>query len=180
MPRLNVVTPDQATGKLKDTYANVKQKFGAVINIFQGMGNSPAALNAYLAMSGALADGELSPEDREVIYLAVSQHNNCNYCVSAHTVVAKGVGLSNEQILAARRFQPESDKHRALLQFIRRVIETKGFVDDADIEAVRQAGYSDGQIAESIAYIGLATYSNFFNHVFDTPLDFPQAPPLEE
>jgi alkylhydroperoxidase family enzyme len=56
------------------------------------------------------------------------------------------------------------------------VMETKGNVSDADIAAVRSAGYTDGQIAESIAYIGLATYSNYFNHVFDTPLDFPQAP----
>jgi AhpD family alkylhydroperoxidase len=116
--------------------------------------------------------------NREAVYLAVSQNNGCNYCVSAHTMLAKRAGMSDEQILAIRKFQPQSDKLRALVKFVLRVMETKGFVDDADVAAVRKAGYSDGQIAESVAYIGLATYSNLFNHVFNTPLDFPEAPKL--
>ncbi len=178
MPRLNVVEPDQATGKVKETMDGIKAKFGMVPNIFKGMGNSNAALNAYLAMSGALSQGDLSPEEREVIYLGISESNGCYYCVSAHTAISKGVGLSDEQILAARKGEPQSDKHRALLSFVRRVMETKGFVEDADVAAVRAAGYTDGQIAEAVGYIGLATYSNFFNHVFDTPLDFPPAPKL--
>ena len=179
MPRLNVVGPDQATGELKDIYADITAKLGKVINIFQGMGNSPAALKAYLGMSGTLAEGQLSPEDREVVYLAVSQQNGCNYCVSAHTVIAtKKVGMSDEAVLAIRRMEPEGEKHQALLRFVTRVMETKGFVDDSDVEAVRKAGYSDGQIAEAVAYIALATYSNFFNHVYDTPLDLPKAPAI--
>jgi uncharacterized peroxidase-related enzyme len=140
------------------------------------MGNSPAALNAYLSMSGALAKGELSPEDREVIYLGVSERNGCNYCVSAHTQIAKGAGMNEKQILDIRRFSPESAKYQALQSFVTRVMDTQGHVKDADIKAVREAGYTDGQIAETIAYIGLATYSNLFNHVYDTELDFPQAP----
>ncbi len=178
MPRLNVVTPEQANGPVKEIYEGLTAKMGKVINIFQGMGNSATALKAYLGMSGTLAEGELSPEDREVVYLGVSQKNGCNYCVSAHTVIAKKTGFSEDQILDIRRFSPESVKHQALLTFVTRVMETNGFVEDADITAVRDAGYTDGQIAESIAYIGLATYSNLFNHVFDTELDFPQAPSL--
>jgi uncharacterized peroxidase-related enzyme len=176
MPRLNVVQPEQASGKVKEIYDDLQKRMGRVINIFQGMGNSAAALKAYLSMSAALSEGELTPEDREVVYLAVSQTNNCTYCLSAHTLMAKKAGMNDEQIAAVRKFQPQSDKHRALVRFVRRVIETKGFVEDSDVAAVRTAGYSDGQIAESIAYIGLATYSNLFNHVFDTPLDFPPAP----
>ena len=178
MPRLNVVDPDQATGKSKEIFDGLKKKMGRVVNIFKGMGNSPAALQAYLSMSGALAEGQLAPEDREAVYLAVSQQNGCSYCVSAHTVIAKRAGMTEDQILAIRKFQPQSDKLRALVKFVLRVMERKGFVDDADIAAVRQAGYSDGQIAEAVAYIGLATYSNLFNHIFNTPLDFPEAPKL--
>jgi len=118
------------------------------------------------------------PEDREVVYLGVSQKNGCNYCVSAHTTIAKKAGLNQDQILDIRRFSPESVKHQALLKFVSRVMETRGFVEDEDITAVREAGYTDGQIAEAIAYIGLATYSNFFNHVHDTELDFPPAPAI--
>ena len=178
MPRLNAVTADQAEGELKEIYDGLTSKMGKIINIFQAMGNSPAALKAYLSMSAALAEGDLSPEDREAIYLAVSQHNNCNYCVSAHTMLAQKIGIDADEILQMRRHAPSSDQHRALIQFVLRVMASKGFVEDAELAAIRDAGYSDGQIAEAIAYIGLATYSNLFNHVHDTELDFPQAPAI--
>ena len=178
MPRLNVVTPEEAKGKTKEIYDTLTSKMGKVVNIFQGMGNSPAALNAYLSMAGALAEGDLSPEDREVIYLAVSEMNGCHYCVSAHTAISKKAGLSDDAIISARRFEGKEDKHQSLLTFVRKVIDTRGFVEDSDLTAVRDAGYSDGQIAEAVGYIGLATYSNLFNHVHDTTLDFPAADSL--
>ncbi len=178
MPRLEVIESDAAADDVKPIYADLESKMGKVINIFKGMGNSGAALNAYLSMSGALKQGHLSPDDREVIYLAVSEMNGCHYCVSAHTMISQKSGMSDQQIMAARRFEAEDSKHQAMLTFVKRVIETKGFVSDDELSAVKDAGYTDGQIAESIAYIGLATYSNLFNHVFDTPLDFPEAPSL--
>jgi uncharacterized peroxidase-related enzyme len=179
MPRLNVVSPDQATGPIKQIYDDLTTKMGKVVNIFQGMANSPAALKAYLSMSAALAEGDLSPEDREVVYLAVSESNGCHYCVSAHSMLAQRIGVSEEETLAARGFHSPNEKRAALLEFVRKVIATKGFVKDEDIEAVRRAGYSDGQIAESIGYIGLATFSNLFNHVHDTTVDFPPAQKLD-
>jgi uncharacterized peroxidase-related enzyme len=176
MPRLNVVAPAQATGKVKETYDSLQAKMGKVINIFQGMGNSAAALNAYLGMSKTLAEGELAPADREAIYLAASQYNNCTYCVAAHTLIAQRGGMSEDEVLAIRKFAPKNPKHQALVTFVKRVIDTKGFVQDADVAAVKKAGYTDGQIAETVGYIALATFSNFFNHVYDTPLDFPPVP----
>ena len=137
MPRLNQVTPDQASGAVKDIYGNLTSQMGKVVNIFQGMGNSSAALKGYLSMSAALAEGELAPEDREVIYLAVSEENGCEYCVSAHTMVAKKIGLTNEETLAARRFFSEDKKRAALLEFVRRVIASKGFVSDDELNEVR-------------------------------------------
>lgn len=178
MPRLTVVEPDHATDDVKEIYDDLEAKMGKVINIFKGMGNSSAALNAYLSMSGALKQGHLSPDDREVIYLAISELNGCHYCVSAHTMISQKNGMDDGQILAARRWEAEDPAHQALLTFVRLVIEKKGFVSDEELGAVRDAGYSDGQIAEAIAFIGLATYSNLFNHVFGTTLDFPEAPSL--
>jgi uncharacterized peroxidase-related enzyme len=178
MPRLNAVPPQDATGPVKEIYEGVTKKMGKVPNIFQGMANSPAALKAYLSMSEALSGGQLAVEDREAIYLAVSEQNGCHYCVSAHTLVAKRVGLQDEAIQAVRKFQSPDDKQQVLLDFVGKVIETKGFVSDTDLQQVRQAGYGDGQLAEAVGYIALATYSNLFNHVHDTPLDFPAAPEL--
>jgi alkylhydroperoxidase family enzyme len=98
------------------------------------------------------------------------------YCAAAHTQGAKKAGLPEEQILAARRFQSPDARRQALLSFVRRVIDTKGFVSDEELSAVRKAGYSDGQIAEVAGYIGLATFSNLFNHLNGTALDFPESP----
>jgi alkylhydroperoxidase family enzyme len=93
-------------------------------------------------------------------------------------MIAKRIGMSEEATIAARQFQSSSAGQATLLAFVKRVIASKGFVKDDEIQAVRDAGYSDGQIAEAIGYIGLATYSNLFNHVHDTPLDFPAASTL--
>jgi alkylhydroperoxidase family enzyme len=78
MARLNVVSPEQASGATKEIYDDLIKKTGKVVNIFQAMGNSAAALKAYLAMTAALAEGELSKEDREAVYLAVSEDNGCH------------------------------------------------------------------------------------------------------
>lgn len=178
MARLNVVSPEQATGATKEIFDDLTRKTGKVVNIFQAMGNSPAALKAYLAMSAALAEGELSKEDREAVYLAVSEQNGCHYCVSAHTMIAQRIGMSEEQTVNARRFSSGDTKQATLLGFVKSVIASKGHVTDEELQSVREAGYTDGQIAEAVAYIGLATYSNLFNHVHDTPLDFPAAAEL--
>ncbi len=180
MPRLKKIEPQEATGEVKQLFDEVENKLGKIPNIFRGMGNSAAGLKAYLFMADSLSNGELSQADREVVYLAVSQKNECHYCVSAHTTMAKKAGLTDDQILSIRRHQPENPKQQALVRFVTRVMETKGFVEDGELEAVKNAGYSDGEITEAIAYIGLATYSNLFNHVFGTELDFPEAPKLEE
>ncbi|MGD9720125.1 MAG: carboxymuconolactone decarboxylase family protein [Pirellulales bacterium] len=178
MPRLHVVKPEEATGSVKEIYGEVTKRMGKVVNIFQGMANSPAGLRAYLAMSAALSDGELPPQDREAVYLAVSESNGCHYCVSAHSILGKRAGMTDQSVLAARLFQSTDTRQQALLAFVRKVIDTKGYVTDGELAAVRDSGYSDGQIVEAIGYIALATFSNFFNHVHDTQIDFPPAPVL--
>lgn len=178
MPRLHVVEPNEATGEVKEIFGVFEQKLGKVINIFKGMGNSAAALKAYTGLSGALGAGELAAEDREAIYLSLSEKNDCGYCVAAHTMLAQKAGLTPEEIIEFRRGTSSNAKRDALIRFVFRTVETNGFVDDADVEAVREAGYSDGQIAESVAMIALVTYTNLFNHVFGSELDFPPAPDL--
>jgi uncharacterized peroxidase-related enzyme len=178
MPRLHVVEPNEATGDVKEIFGAFAQKIGKVINIFKGMGNSAAALKAYTGLSGALAAGELAPEDREAIYLSLSEKNDCGYCVAAHTMLAQKAGLSADEIIEFRRGGSSDAQRDALIKFVFRVVQTNGFVDDAEIETVQEAGYTDGQIAEAVAMIALVTYTNLFNHVFGSELDFPAAPDL--
>ncbi len=176
MPRLKTIEPDQAQDKTARMYEQVKKSMGKVPNILKGMGNSPAALGVYLQAKGALAGGVLDKAEAEVIALVTAEVNGCEYCAAAHTGAAKVAGLSAEEAVNIRRGQPTDDKHRVLADFTRRIIDTKGFVEDADVQAMRDAGYDDAAIAETCAHIAVNYYTNIFNHVNDTALDFPAVP----
>jgi len=177
MPRLKTVEPDQAQGKAKELFEGpLKDK---QINIFKLMANSPAALNAYVQMSAALKQGELSDKEQEIIHLAASEENGCRYCLAAHTMLGKNAGLTEEQTKGARTGAIEGDpKLDALARFAKTLHEKKGWVDDEDVEKFKSAGYADAHIAEAIAVYALAVYTNYFNHVAQSELDFPQAPAL--
>ena len=175
MPRLNVVDPASATGKAKELFDGPLK--GMHINIFKGMANSPAGLNAYLQITGALKQGVLSDAERETIQLAVSQVNGCDYCLAAHTMLGKNAGLTEEQTVAIRRNDATGDaKLDALTRFTVAVQEKKGFVSNDELSAFRGAGYDDAAVVEVAATIAAITFTNLFNHIHETDVDFPAAP----
>ncbi len=178
MARMPTVNPAEATGETKELLDKVKAKVGRVPNIVATMANSPAALKCYLGLSGALADGALPPQLREQLALAIGEVNGCHYCIAAHTVIGKMAGLDDEAILGARKGTASDPKAKAAIEFALAVNNTKGFVSDEQLGAVRDAGYSDGEIAELVAVAALNIYTNSFNHVADTDVDFPAAPEL--
>lgn len=175
MPRLNVVDPATATAPAKAIFDGPLK--GKHLNIFKGMGNSPAALNFYLNGSGALKDASLTAKEQEVVQLVFAQGNGCDYCQAAHTAIGKGAGLTEAQTVAARTSKDLGDaKLTAVARFASALFEKRGNVSDADISAFKKAGYTDGHIAELIASAALAVYTNYFNHVNQTIVDLP-APP---
>jgi uncharacterized peroxidase-related enzyme len=177
MPRLAVVDPTHSQGKAKEIFEGPLK--GKHFNIFKAMANSPAALNVYVSIEGALHHGMLTAKEREVIALAVGELNDCGYCLSAHTALGKMAGLTEPQTLAARGKGPIDDaKLEALAKFTRQIHEKKGALSDGEIAAFRKAGYSDGHIAEVCAAYALNVYTNVFNAVNDTPSEFPPAPKL--
>ncbi|MEY3232376.1 MAG: hypothetical protein RL689_2465 [Planctomycetota bacterium] len=176
MPRLNVVDPAHAAPAAKAIFDGPLK--GKHFNIFKGLANSPAALQAYLSLSGALGGGMLTAQERELIALCVGQANNCGYCLAAHTAIGAGAGLTPDQIIAARRGGSQDAKHDALVKFTLAVHEKRGFVSEADLAAFRKAGYADGHVAEVVACYALNVFTNTFNHVNDTAVDFPAAPVL--
>ncbi len=178
MARLNSIDPAAATGKAKALLDAVNTKLGKVPNMMRIMANSTAALESYLAFSGALNHGELLPKLRELIALTVAEQNECEYCVAAHTVIGKGAGISAAEAVAARRGQGPDAKSSAAITFARRIVETNGHVSTEDVRAVRSAGYTDGQIAELIAVVSLNIYTNLFNKVVDSEVDFPKPEPV--
>lgn len=176
--RFQLVSPEQAAPAIKKIYETIQTKMGKLPNIFKGMGNSPAVLTAYLSLSDAVNQTSLSPELRSEIALFTAQNNHCNYCVAAHTAISKGHGMSDVQIIAARKGQTSDKKNQAVLSFTKKVLDKKGGVSDEDIQELKSVGVNDKEIAEIVLAITLNIFTNYFNRVTDTPLDFPQVTPL--
>jgi len=157
----------------------VKKQLGVVPNLFRLVANSPAALEGYLGMSGALAKGSLPAPTRERIALAVAQINGCNYCLSAHSYLGKNLAkLSDAEIAANRHGGSLDPKADAAVRFATKVVRERGHVSDADVQAVRMAGYDDAQIVEIVQHVALNTWTNYINEVSKTDIDFPVAQAL--
>ncbi len=179
MSRLNVVTPEQATGQTKELYDAIQRTVGGVPNIYQGVGNSPAALESVLHIGTVLGKkGQLGAVEIEAIKLAVSETYGCTYCLAAHTLLGKKAGLTDEQAISIRRGTPQEPKLEALVKFVNTAIQPRGRISDGDLRAVKAAGYNDAQITETLLTIAQTVFTNLFNRVHQTPLDFPAAPSL--
>lgn len=174
MARLTTIDPATSTGKSKELLDAVKAKLGLVPNMTRVMANSPAVLGGYLAFSGALASGTLDPALREQIALITAQENGCVYCLSAHTLLGQNAGLTQQQLHDSRRGHDSSARTTAALVFARQVLDTRGSVSDQQLESVRQAGFSDGEIAEIIAAVALNVLTNYFNVATQVDVDFPR------
>jgi uncharacterized peroxidase-related enzyme len=174
MPNINPVDADRA-GPAADIVEAVKAKVGRVPNIFATMARSPAVLEGFLAFNGALDSGLLSPALREQIALAVAGANGCNYCASAHTAVARGAGVDRVEAalnLDGTATEPRTD---AVLKFAGAVVASRGRLAESagTLNKLRNAGVSDPEIVEILAHIGLNLFTNYFNHVVETEIDFP-------
>jgi uncharacterized peroxidase-related enzyme len=125
-------------------------------------------------MSGALAKGELPAPTRERIALAVAEINGCSYCLSAHTYLGKNVAKLDDAELAANRAGGSLDpKADAAVRFAAMVTEHRGHVSEADLKAVKAAGYNDAQVIEIVQHVALNTWTNYINVVAQTDIDFP-------
>lgn len=174
MPRINPVNPDQAEGKAKDLLNAVQKAMGATPNIFKAFANSPASLEGYLNLSGALKKGILGAQLGEKIALTTAGANGCTYCASAHSFIGDKLGIEAEEIKANLVGQSSDVKAQAALTFARKLIELRGKVSATDVETVRNAGFSNEAIVEILTHVALNTLTNYFNEAFKTDVDFPE------
>ena len=152
----------------------VKKMLGSVPNLFRLVANSPAALEGYLSLSGALGKGELPAATRERIALAVAEVNGCGYCLSAHSYLGKHVAkLDDAEIEANRDGTSHDPLADAAVRFAVQVTQQRGHVSDAELAAVRAAGYSEAQVIEIVQHVALNTWTNYINSVANTEIDFP-------
>jgi uncharacterized peroxidase-related enzyme len=171
---------DAAPAASRPLLEAVKKQFGVVPNLFRLVSNSPAALEGYLGLFGALSKGSLPAATRERIALAVAEANSCGYCVAAHTYLGKGVAkLQTDEMLANRAGRSGDGTADAAVRFAAKVTRDRAQVTDADLRALRNAGYDDAQIIEIVLHVALNVWTNYVNKVAETEIDFPAVPMLE-
>lgn len=174
MNRIAAITDAKANSAQQGLFAAVKAALGVTPNLMRTVGQSPAALEGYLSLNGALGKGLLSVGLRERIALAVAQANGCDYCLSAHTYLGLHVAkLSDAEIQSARTGVSTDAKTTAALNFARDVVEKRGHVSDSSFEAVKSAGFSDAEIVEIVLNVSLNILTNYINNVARTDIDFP-------
>lgn len=174
MQRIPQPQDHQITEKSATLLSQVKQLMGGVPNLVKTLAHSSAALDGYLSFSGALGNGELPQTLVEQIALTVAKVNGCRYCASAHTALGRKQGLDREEVTRNLDAQSEDADTQAALQFARSVTEQRGQIDDEALARVRAAGFSEAEITEIIAHVALNSFTNYFNNVADTEIDFPE------
>jgi uncharacterized peroxidase-related enzyme len=176
MSRIAIPAIATATGATAEVYAQVKKiAGGGVPNLFAAVGHlAPATLSAVLNAEGVLASGSLSKQDLETIKLLISEQTGCDYCVAAHVMLGKMTGLSAEALKQIRAGQATGDAKRdALVQFVLNLQKTSGTISEAAFDAIRAAGYTDTQLTEISLAIAMTIFTNTFNRINDTDVDFP-------
>lgn len=167
-------TIDAAPAASRPILESVKKQLGSAPNLFRLVANSPAALEGYRDLAGALEKGTLPPPTRERIALAIAEVNGCNYCLSAHSFLAKSrAKLDDSEITANRDGRSNDPKADAAVKFAVKVARERGQVSDADIHDVKAAGYDDAQVVEIVSHVALNVLTNYVNLVARTDIDFP-------
>ncbi|KZS41269.1 alkylhydroperoxidase [Aquimarina aggregata] len=178
MSTFNVPTREEVSANNQAIFDNLNKGLGFVPNLFATYAHSDTALENYLNFSNAKTS--LSAKEKEVVNLAVSQVNNCLYCLSAHTAIGKMNGFSEEQILELRQGKASFDtKLDALAKLSRNITENRGATDTEVLENFLNAGYTKGSVIDVISLVGDKTISNYLHKTTQVPVDFPEAQPLE-
>ena len=166
-------TLESAPEKSRPILHNVKKAFGFIPNLMASFANSPSVLEGYLALDGVFEKGSFTPVERQLILLAASVENNCNYCAAAHSTIAKGfLHAAPEIVSAIRDSRPVADKKTdALVDLTREIVRERGFVKQATVDAFLSAGYRKDQIMELLLGVAMKTISNYLDHISQTPLD---------
>ncbi len=172
MPRLLTVDPTNDTGAGADLLNGpLKEK---QLNIFKGLAAHPSVLQSFMAWAQGSKGGALSPQEGEIVQLLAAEKFDCGYCLAAHTKIAEGLGISDDECMAIRRRQSSDPKRQALIHFTAEALDTHGNVSDETLEAFMSAGFNTEAAIEVVAGISVMTFTSYYNHVHNTVIDFPE------
>ena len=173
MPRLDTIDPTTDTGAGADILNGpLKEK---QINIFKGLAAHPPVLEAFLGWANGAKGGALSPAEGEVVQLLAAEKMQCDYCLAAHSKIALGTGLSEDDCLQIRTRHSDNPKMQSLINFAAEALDSYGNVSDETLAKFMEAGFSTEAAIEVVAGISVITFTSFYNHVHKTVVDFPEA-----
>jgi uncharacterized peroxidase-related enzyme len=173
MSRVPLIERTQTHGDTRAVLDQVHSAFGVTPQMFRATANSPAALKAMWGFFSALAGGTLQAKLGEQIAVAVADRNACHYCLAAHTALGRKAGASADEMAAAQSGESSDPRTAAALRFALQLVEGRGQVDAAQVQALRDAGFNDAQVVEVIAHVALNLFTNYLNVALEVPVDFP-------
>lgn len=173
MSRIPLIDPANATGERKQLLDQIHGAFGATPAMFRAVANSNAALKSMWGSFGALGAGTISAKLGEQIAVAIADRNDCEYCLAAHTMLGRKAGASAAEMAAAQQGESSDPQTAAALRFALKVVNDRAQVSDADVQALRDAGFGDEQVVEILAHVALNLFTNYVNVAFAVPVDFP-------
>ena len=172
MLNLTIHTPESAPEAARDTLTEAQKAYGFIPNLIGAMAAAPGLAKSYFSVSKTFGSGSLTPIEQQVVALTVSHSNECVYCMAAHSGLARMVAIPDSELEALRTGQTlEHPKLEALRVFTRAMVDERGHVSNADIEAFLAAGFDEAQVLEVIVGIAMKTMSNYTNHISHIPLD---------
>lgn len=163
-------TPDAQS---QQTLDGLQKALGMTPNFYQTLAHSPATLAYAMAGNAALSKGTLGAALREKLALTIAGVNACDYCASAHTAIGKLHKIDGAELANNLNAQSSDAKTQSALTFAKKVVENRGIVSDAELKAVRDAGYTEGEIIEIVATVAVNLFTNYINHIAGTDIDFP-------
>ncbi len=163
----DLTAPERSLPVLKGALAGG----GQLPNFVGVLAGSPAALRAYARMRSELRHGALPLKTQQRIALAVAEHQRSTYTLSTLARTAREAGLGLDEIMLARRFESGEEREAAILRFVRGLLESEGVPPLHLHEAAREADWTDEQILEAVAHVGLNTFSNLITRAGDVPRD---------
>lgn len=175
MSRLQTLSVSEASGKTAELFKTIKQVMGKVPNAYLTIGsNAPELLAQTLQLNAVLAKSSLTAREREAINLAVSEESGCDYCLAAHTPLALKAGYSEAQTLELRQgFLVDDLRIDALVKFVQLLVSTRGTVSAQHVDVLKEVGFSDQQIIETVGAVTAILFTNMINRINDTEIDFP-------
>lgn len=161
-----------APDAIKASLAESKKAYGSIPNLHATMAEAPGLLNAYKYVHEQFVNSSFNNDELTVVWQTINVEHNCHYCVPAHSMIAGMMEVDDAINEALRNETPlPSARLEALRTFTLSVVRNRGVVDEADVQAFLNAGFTKQSILEVILGLSQKVMSNYTNHFADTPID---------